>query len=292
MGYTRTPQFIVSLYERNFLPDRQTPLFLLGFRPTRDPPDRHFPRLAGRRCDVKKLQIDNSFLIPSSQPPGIQEGKTSGELADRDDTLSLAASRSRICSSRLPCRSGPQCCGALQGTDRRGISQAMSIRVSAGVVLMMAASTIVWAQRPLTYPLRSQSPGQQSVDNAYCYGQAKLQTGVDTARQPQRPFRATPIQFAPDAAHGTSEPPLPASTGQAGAASAGVASAGVSAGASQAVASGPAASGTSAASGPSVATTGSASAPNLPPLPPPEPPMVAYWRVFGDCMQSRGYGVR
>jgi hypothetical protein len=39
-------------------------------------------------------------------------------------------------------------------------------------------------------------------------------------------------------------------------------------------------------------TTGSASETKMPPLPPPEPPMTSYWRSFGDCMQSRGYGVR
>jgi hypothetical protein len=160
----------------------------------------------------------------------------------------------------------------------------MNIRVWAGVVLMTALPAIAWAQRPLVYPLRSQSPGAQSIDSAYCYWQAKQQTGVDIARQPQRPLRTKPINFASDAGRGTSEPPLPASADHAGAASAGA-----STGASQTTAS--AASGTNAASGPSV-TAGSASEAKLPPLPPPEPPMTTYWRAYGDCMQNRGYGVR
>jgi hypothetical protein len=168
-----------------------------------------------------------------------------------------------------------------------GKSRAMGIRVWAGAVLMMAAPAIVWAQRPLTYPLRSQSPSTQVVDEAYCYWQAKKQTNVDTVRQPQRPFRTTPITFASDAGHGTSEPPLPASAAAASAAAPPGAAA--SAGASQPATS--AASGAGAASGPSAATASSGEA-KLPPLPPPEPPMTAYWRAFGDCMQSRGYGVR
>lgn len=164
----------------------------------------------------------------------------------------------------------------------------MNIRVWAGVVLMIALPAIAWAQRPLVYPLRSQSPGAQSIDSAYCYWQAKKQTGVDIVRQPQRPLRTNPINFASDAGRGTSEPPLPASADHAGAASAG-AGASASTGASQTT--GAAASGTSAASGPSV-TEGGAGEAKLPPLPPPEPPMTTYWRAYGDCMQSRGYGVR
>jgi hypothetical protein len=30
----------------------------------------------------------------------------------------------------------------------------------------------------------------------------------------------------------------------------------------------------------------------MPPLPPPEPPMVRYWRAYSDCMQGKGYYVR
>ncbi|MEA3122465.1 MAG: hypothetical protein QOH33_2043 [Paraburkholderia sp.] len=166
----------------------------------------------------------------------------------------------------------------------------MNIRVWTGIVAMIALPPIAWAQRPLIYPLRSQSPGAQSVDSAYCYWQAKKETGVDIVRQPQRPLRTKPIDFASDAGRGTSEPPLPASAEHAGAASAGTrAGAGASTGASQTMPS--AASGTSAASGPSV-NAGGASGTKLPPLPPPKPPMTTYWQAYGDCMQSRGYGVR
>jgi hypothetical protein len=169
-----------------------------------------------------------------------------------------------------------------------GKLRTMSIRVWVGAVLLMSAPAMVWAQRPLTYPLRSQTPGTQAIDNAYCYWQAKKETNVDTARQPQTP-RTTPITFASDAGRGMSEPPLPAS---AAAASAGAApGAGAGTGASQPAASTPVASGAGAASGPSVATSSGGEA-KLPPLPPPEPPMTTYWRAFGDCMQSRGYGVR
>jgi hypothetical protein len=162
------------------------------------------------------------------------------------------------------------------------------------LALTIAAPAIVWAQRPLTYPLRSQSPAQQMVDQAYCYSQAKKQTNVDIVRQSQRPLRTTPIIFASDAGYGTSQPPLPGSAGQAAAASAASApSAATSTGASQSTASAPSGASAGPASGPPApAAATSAGEAKLPPLPPPEPPMTTYWRAFGDCMQSRGYGVR
>lgn len=187
----------------------------------------------------------------------------------------------------------------------------MNARIWVSAVLL-AAGGMSWAQRPLVYPLRSQSPSVQSVDNAYCYWQAKEQTHVDVAREPQKPVRTEPIAFAPDAGRGASAPPLPVSAGQVRAAS-GTAAANAAppaagtaglAGASAAAAS--TASGTREAS----ATSGVRNAPNmtatsdsassgasggsvgLPPLPPPEPPMTRYWHAYGDCMQSRGYGVR
>jgi hypothetical protein len=190
----------------------------------------------------------------------------------------------------------------LRATTRRFDSakrppRAMSFCVRTLLVLTIAAPATVWAQRPLTYPLQSQSPAQQMVDQAYCYSQAKKQTNVDIVRQPQRPLRTTPIIFSSDAGYGTEPPPLPASAGQATAASAASApGAATSTGASQSAASAPSSASAGATSGASgapvpaaAASTGEA---NLPPLPPPEPPMTTYWRAFGDCMAGRGYGVR
>jgi len=174
--------------------------------------------------------------------------------------------------------------------------RAMSIRAWAGAVLIATTSGLVWAQRPLVYPLRSQSPGAQSVDNAFCYWQAKQQTNVDIAREPQRPLRTKAIGFAPDAGRGTSAPPLPPGTAGAKGAS-GAAGASTAAPTAAASAPMPASASTSAgASGASETTAlnaaSGASSVNLPPLPPPEPPMTRYWQAYGDCMQSRGYGVR
>lgn len=175
----------------------------------------------------------------------------------------------------------------------------MSIRVWAGAVLIVATSGFAWAQRPLVYPLRSQSPGAQSVDNALCYWQAKQQTSVDIVREPQRPLRTTAIGFAPDAGHGTSAPPLPPGADRTKAASATAgASATLPAAASstQTQAQAPSSSGASGTSGASETTAlnaaSGASGVMLPPLPPPEPPMTRYWQAYGDCMQGRGYGVR
>ena len=170
----------------------------------------------------------------------------------------------------------------------------MSIRVWAGAVLIATTSGLVWAQRPLVYPLRSQSPGAQSVDNAYCYWQAKQQTNVDIVREPQRPLRSKPIGFAPDAGHGTSVPPLPPGPDHAKAASGSSATASAASAASPAAAaSAPPSAGASGASETTALNAASsASSVNLPPLPAPEPPMTRYWQAYGECMQSRGYGVR
>ncbi|PTB16847.1 hypothetical protein C9I57_31255 [Trinickia symbiotica] len=180
----------------------------------------------------------------------------------------------------------------------------MSVRFRVGFALLVTiAPAISWAQRPITYPMRSQTPSQQAIDQALCYAQAKKETNVDVARQPQTPTRSTPITFASDAGRGTSAPPLPGSTGVASAAApnaaAPTAASGASAGmgasqsgtAASAASAAPMASAPGAASGPSIAT-GNASETKMPPLPPPEPPMTTYWRSWGNCMQSRGYGVQ
>ncbi len=170
----------------------------------------------------------------------------------------------------------------------------------------LAVSTTALAQRPVVYPLRSQTAATQGVDNAYCYWQARRETGVDTARQSQRPSRTKPLQFAADGGRGASEPPLPAPhAGPGGASAAKPAShvAEVPAAASASAASIPAARSaqgdageasdaraqTAAAASAAVA---SGASPGLPPLPPPEPPMERYWQAYGDCMQGRGYGVQ
>ncbi|MGG1948426.1 hypothetical protein AB1286_27065 [Trinickia sp. NRRL B-1857] len=172
----------------------------------------------------------------------------------------------------------------------------------------LAVSTAALAQRPAVYPLRSQTAATQGLDNAYCYWQARRETGVDTVRQSQRPTRTKPLQFAADGGKGASEPPLPAPhAGPASTTSAGKPvshEAEVSAAASAGAASIPAArsgrgdaGGAGGASAQTAAAPGSAGAasgasPGLPPLPPPEPPMERYWQAYGDCMQGRGYGVQ
>ena len=193
-----------------------------------------------------------------------------------------------------------------------------------GVLLVLAAEPAL-AQRPVVYPLRSQDTAAQAVDNAYCYWQARKDTNVDMARESQRPQRTQPIGFAADAGRGMNEPPLPARAGhgQAASSASGVPATKSGAGKggatarppAQASASGAPASGPTETAGESArlpaapdrpssaafgtaasATSRSASQPEsdakLPPLPPPEPPMTLYWRAYGDCMQSRGYGVQ
>ncbi len=182
-------------------------------------------------------------------------------------------------------------------------------------VLLVAQAMPAFAQQPAVYPLRSQTAALQSVDSAYCYWQAKRQTGVDMARQSQRPERTKTVRFAPDAGKGASEPPLPPPSGASGGLASGAgrtpkgtATAGEAAAASAAVdARAPAArfpaesanrgsaqvpAPASNVSGSASASTSASTAANLPPLPPPPPPMTSYWQSYGDCMQARGYGVQ
>lgn len=181
----------------------------------------------------------------------------------------------------------------------------MKISVWAGAALI-ALSTTTFAARPSVYPLRSQSAATQGVDNAYCYWQARQQTGVDMARQSTRPVHAKTNRVAADAGRGASEPPLPAPQGpsngvartakdgssavQADSASAVVAQPVAARPAETSTAnSDPARAAPTSPGGPGAASSAIA---NLPPLPPPESPTTVYWQAYGACMQSRGYGVQ
>ncbi|WP_201641803.1 hypothetical protein [Paraburkholderia metrosideri] len=190
------------------------------------------------------------------------------------------------------------------------------------VLTLMVVSSTAFAWQPLTYPVRSQSPYQRSVDTALCYAEAN-KTKVDITRESQIPPRKAP----PPKTSSTgvpSRPPLPSSTFSAAPAGASMpaaatepggasapaattaataategASAVRSAGTAAAISSAMAAlasSGTSADLGASDAVAGSsnpnaASSVALPPLPAPEPPMTRYWAAYGACMQAKGYVV-
>lgn len=178
----------------------------------------------------------------------------------------------------------------------------MRLSTFAGIALL-AASGVALAQQPLTLPGRSQSAGQQAVDNAACYAYANQNTRVVMAREPQVAPRDQPREARPLVAPRPVEPPLPPSASGAVAASAASAPMSASAampasGASAAMVAG--ASMPGAASGPAAASAAGASGASdaayaemkMPPLPPPEPPMARYWRAYGDCMQGKGYFVR
>jgi hypothetical protein len=177
----------------------------------------------------------------------------------------------------------------------------------AGIALL-AACGAAFAQQPLAVPGRSQSPWQQSVDNAACYAYANQTTKVNMAREAQTQPRDAQRETRALTPPRPVEPPLPPGASGASAALAASAAAPAS-GASAAI----------AASGASAAMVAGASAPRgasaampasvaggasgasdaifggdmkMPPLPPPEPPMVRYWRAYSDCMSNRGYFVR
>jgi hypothetical protein len=174
----------------------------------------------------------------------------------------------------------------------------------AGIALL-AACGAAFAQQPLTVPGRSQSAWQQSVDTAACYAYANQTTKVNMARESQTPPRDAQRETRTLTPPRPVEPPLPPTASGASAASAAAPASGASAavaasGASAAMVAGASApqgasatmpaSGVAAASGASDAILSGDM--KMPPLPPPEPPMVRYWRAYSDCMQNRGYFVR
>ncbi|WP_244816217.1 hypothetical protein [Caballeronia sp. Lep1P3] len=170
----------------------------------------------------------------------------------------------------------------------------------AGIALL-AGSCAAFAQQPMTLPGRSQSSAQQSVDNAACYAYANQTTNVNMARESQTPPKHSATETRTMSAPRPVEPPLPPVASGALAASAPAAS-GASAVSGASGASGAAvagAQGASAAMPASAAMSASGTSDaiyggdmKMPPLPPPEPPMVRYWRAYSECMQNRGYFVR
>lgn len=186
------------------------------------------------------------------------------------------------------------------------------------VLTLMVMSSAAFAWQPLTYPVRSQSPSQRSVDTALCYAAAN-KTKVSITRESQIPPRAPPPSKT--SSTGTpSRPPLPSSSFSAAPASASmpaaatepgasapVATAGAPGAASSVKAPGPAIAGSDALAALTASATGtdpgaadalaSASGANaasgvaLPPLPAPEPPMTRYWAAYAECMQAKGYVV-
>ncbi len=151
---------------------------------------------------------------------------------------------------------------------------------SAGIaVLFLSASAL--AQQPLAFPMRSQSPAQTSIDTAMCYSYANQHTGVNMARQSQAPEKPTTTK--PAVVHQVAVgAPLPSA----------IAPGSAPVAASMVEASGTPKPGVAAdARAAAHASSTSADAP-MPALPPPEPPMVQYWRSYSECMTDRGYMVR
>jgi hypothetical protein len=239
-------------------------------------------------------------------------------MSETADTLGFAC---HWCGDKLDAPRGTGAPGQTSTECNGKERSAMNLSRVIGVLLLVATAPAS-AQRPVVYPLRSQDTAAQAVDNAYCYWQARKDTNVDMAHESQRPQRTQPIGFAPDAGRGMSEPPLPARAehAQGGKGASAVqalkaapgkdgapkpaSSTATPAPAVKAASAGdgvrtpgapgrpPGAASDSAAATPPQSASDAVSDAKLPPLPPPEPPMTLYWRAYGDCMQSRGYGVQ
>ncbi|ABE29154.1 hypothetical protein DR64_1521 [Paraburkholderia xenovorans LB400] len=193
------------------------------------------------------------------------------------------------------------------------------------VLTLVVFSSAAFAWQPLTYPIRSQSPYQRSIDTAMCYATANRQTKVNIAREPQTPPRK-PAAAKTSSTGVPSRPPLPSSTfsstpigasmpaaaeapgasapaattaaaarGAAAPKAASATQAGTTTTATATAATGASATsadnGASETAAASAAQVAAASGVKLPPLPAPEPPMTQYWAAYGACMQARGYVV-
>ncbi|MGQ7939426.1 hypothetical protein [Paraburkholderia sp. D1E] len=203
----------------------------------------------------------------------------------------------------------------------------MGIKTYTALTLWVFSSA-AFAWQPLTYPIRSQSAYQRSIDTAMCYATANKQTKVNIAHESQLPPRK-PAATKTSSTGVPSRPPLPPSSFSAAppgasmpaaAAAPAASEPGVSTATANATtaaatktassttattakaATAMAASATTAAATPASATladngasetaaVGAASGVKLPPLPAPEPPMTQYWAAYGACMQARGYVV-
>ncbi|NML30809.1 hypothetical protein [Paraburkholderia antibiotica] len=79
------------------------------------------------------------------------------------------------------------------------------------VLVLLMTSTAAFAWRPLTYPMRSQSPYERGIDNAMCYAEASRVSKVSMVHESQIPPRPTPA--AKSSSTGVpSKPPLPPSS--------------------------------------------------------------------------------
>jgi hypothetical protein len=175
----------------------------------------------------------------------------------------------------------------------------MRIPLSAGIA-MLCVSASAFAQQPPAFPMRSQNSAQVSIDNAMCYSYANQHTGVNMAKVSQAPIKpqttkpGTVKQVAvaaplPSAMASGASAVYPASaTGKATASATAPASAPVMASGSASAAKPGVASDARAVAN---ASSSSTDAP-MPALPPPEPPMVQYWRAYSECMTDRGYMVK
>jgi hypothetical protein len=178
------------------------------------------------------------------------------------------------------------------------------------VLTLLVCSSSAFAWQPLTYPVRSQSPYERSIDTATCYAVAN-KTGVNITHESQIPARK-PAPTKTSSTGVPARPPLPPSTFSSApvatsmpaaatepGASAPVATAatdGAAAGASSVKSASAPGAGSEALAATSPASadggaSGAGSTVKLPPLPEPEPPMARYWAAYANCMQARGYVV-
>ena len=152
----------------------------------------------------------------------------------------------------------------------------MKMTLGRSTSMLLAASIaftpVAWAQKPIAYPAKGQSQGQQSKDDGECYVWAKQNTGIDPAAPPA-PAAPPPPQGerARGALRGA------AAGAVIGEVSGGSASRGAGTGAALGVVAGGARQRQNAAASQAAQQQGA---------------IDTYYRAYGACMSGRGYTLK
>lgn len=80
-----------------------------------------------------------------------------------------------------------------------------AIATGVGIAALIAAFCLTsgaWAQAPIIYPSKGQTPDQQAADEGQCHAWAKQQTGIDPAMLAAEPAPTAPSAYGGQRARG------------------------------------------------------------------------------------------
>jgi hypothetical protein len=146
-------------------------------------------------------------------------------------------------------------------------------------VALVAISSTVGAQKPITYPAKGQSATQQTKDDGECYSWAKQSTGVDPAN-----VAANPPPAQATSSYGGGQRLRGAARGAAGGAVIGAIAGDAGKGAGIGAVVGTMAGGRQARQDQAASQQQAQAQQNQ--------VMNTYFRAYGACMEGRGYTIR